>query len=336
MKRDWMCGLAAKSLIGALSLMPATMVVAQEEVVETTEQRAATIVLRADNEGGQEGAPKEGIVVMSAESVDGGVPMVSGFSFNSADGSVFAIGGDDMGGGFLGGPGGPINFRMGADLPMMGAANNWGSLLNLPEVRKELDIMDAQMEQITNARTEMNKQIKETVSKMMEGGFDPSKAKEMSEIIRSQQAAIEEKISEQLLPAQVQRLKEVALRMQMKQVGTLGMLGRKDIKEALGLSDEQLKALEKKAEELDKEMKKRVDELKKKAQSDLLGELNPDQRKKLEEMMGKEFDYQAPERPRVTRRSSVSPTAPAPPAAPRDPNSTSGSTNRFEFRTGDR
>ncbi|MBL8853218.1 MAG: hypothetical protein JNK57_04510 [Planctomycetaceae bacterium] len=335
MKRDWMCGLAAKSLLGALSLMPATMVVAQEEIIETTEQRSATIVLSADQEGGQEGAPKEGIVVMSAESVDGGVPMVSGFSFNSADGNVFAIGGDDTSA-FLTGPGGPGMFRLGADLPMMGAANNWGSLLNLPEVRKELDIMDAQMEQITNARNDMNKQIKETVSKMMEGGFDPSKAKEMSEIIKKQQAAIEEKISEQLLPAQVQRLKEVALRMQMRQVGTLGMLHRTDIKEALGLTDDQLKALEKKAEELDKEMKKRLEDLKKKAQADLLGELNPDQRKKLEEMMGKEFEYQAPERPRVIRRSSVSPTAPTPPAPPREPSSAAGSSNRFEFRTGGR
>jgi hypothetical protein len=332
MKRDWMRGLAAKSLVGAWSVLPAMLVMAQEEEVVETVEQSASIVLTADQEGGVQ----EGIVVMSAELNDGGgVPMVSSFSFNSADGNVFAIGGDAAGG-FLSGSGGPGMFRLGAELPMMGGANNWSGLLNLPEIRKELDIMDAQMEQITNARTETNKQIQETVSKMMEGGFDPSKAKEMSEIVRATQASLEEKISEQLLPAQVQRLKEVALRMQMKQIGTVGVLSRKDIKEALGLSDDQVKALEKKAEELEMEMKKRVEELKKKAQADLLGELNPDQRQKLEEMLGKEFDYQAPERRSVIRRSGSAPKPPVPPAAPGEPDTGSGSTNRFEFRSGGR
>lgn len=340
MKRDWKRGLTAKSLFGALSLVSATAVMAQEEQVVETVKQSASIVVSSDQEGGEQ----EGIVVISAENMEGGgPPMVSGFSFNSADGNVFAIGGDEMGGGLFGGTGGPINFRMGAELPMMGAANNWSSLLNIPEVRKELDIMDAQMEQITKARTEMEKGIKDQVSKIMEGGFDPSKAKEMAEMIRAQRSAVEDQINEQLLPAQVQRLKEVALRMQMKQVGTVGMLGRKDIKEALGLSDDQVKALEQKAEELDKEMKKRVEELKKKAQAELLNELNPDQRKKLDEMLGKEFDYQAPERPRMIRTPGlvpgVAPTAPAIPAAPappRGPEAGVGTTRGLLLKSGGR
>lgn len=333
MKRDWKRGWTAKSVAGALSLLPATAVMAQEEQVVETVKQSASIVISADQEGGMQ----EGIVVMSAENIEGGgPPVVSGFSFNSADGNVFSIGGDGVAGGLFGGPGGPTAFRLGADLPMMGAANNWSSLLSIPEVRKELDIMDAQMEQITKARTDLEKGIKEQVSKIMEGGFDPSKAKEMAEMIRAQRSAIEEQISEQLLPAQVQRLKEVALRMQMKQVGTVGMLGRKDIMEALGLSETELEALKKKAAELDAEMKKRVEELKKKAHAELLNELNPDQRKKLEEMLGKEFDYQAPERPRMIRSGGAVPGVPSSPVPPRSPEAGNGFRNGLQFKSGDR
>ncbi|MBL8892091.1 MAG: hypothetical protein JNL67_19100 [Planctomycetaceae bacterium] len=331
MKRDWIRSLATTTFVGAMGLVPAVRAMGQEEVVQENVQQSASIVISADPASGAQ----EGIVVMSAESVDGeALPVFGGFSFNSVDGNFMSFDSGDMGGGFFGGPegpGGPTAFRFGAGLPMMGAANNWSSLLNIPEVRKELDVMDDQMKQINQARTDMEKRIKEEVSKMMEGGFDPSKAKEMAEVVRAQRAEIEQQISEQLLPAQVQRLKEIALRMQMKQVGTVGMLGRKDIKEALGLSDEQVKALETKAQELDKEMKKRIEELKKKAQTELLNELNPDQRKKLEEMLGKEFDYQASERPPVIRR-----TISGRGGSEGSGESKDGTNNRFELRSGGR
>lgn len=304
MKRDWIRNLATTSVVGALGLLPAVSVLGQEEeaIVQEGVKRTASVLIAGDGAGGEQ----EGIVVITDESAQGDLlPTISAFSFDSPGGDFMNIGGGEGVGGFYSAPGGPsglTNFRLGAELPMMAAANNWSSLLNIPEVRKELDVMDDQMERITQSRADINKRIQDEVAKMMEGGFDPSKAKEMAEVVRAQRAEVEQQISEQLLPAQVQRLKEIALRMQMKQAGTVRTLGRKDIKEALGLTDEQVKALEAKAEELDKEMKKRVEELKKKAQSELMNELNPDQRKKLEEMMGKEFDYQAPERPSVIRR----------------------------------
>lgn len=293
--------------VGLASLgLPGVGLAQEQEVAEAVEvQSSASIVISSD----QEGEGPTGIVVMSGEGVEGlGGPVFQSFSLGTADGN----------GGFVFGSGGPnINMRLGGGLPMFDP-NNWGSLLNIPEIRQELDIMDAQMEEITQSRKDLEKQIREQVNKMMEGGFDPSKAKEMAEIMRSQRAAIDEQISQQLLPGQVKRLREVALRLQMKQAGTVGMLGRKDIMEALEISPEQLEELKKKATSLDEELKKRMEELKKKAQAELLAELKPEQRKKLEEMLGKDFDYQAPELTTARRRVSGAavPAAPTPPNAP--------------------
>lgn len=311
------------SWVGACTVGLAAAVWAQEaqevqEVTGVTElQKSAAIVISSDQDGGAPG----GIVVMSSEGDDGGGPVFQSFSL-----------GTDAGGGMVFGNSGPNSvMRLGGGGLQMFDPNNWGSLLNIPEIRQELDIMDAQVEEITQARKDLEKQIREQVNKMMEGGFDPSKAKEMAEMMRTQRAAIDEQISQQLLPGQVKRLREVALRLQMKQAGTVGMLGRKDIMEALEITPEQLEALKKKSVSLDEELKKRMEELKKKAHSELLGELKPEQRQKLEEMLGKDFDYQAPEfAPGAGRRISgeVTPSAPAAPNAPAAPRG-----GRFELRS---
>ncbi len=309
------------SWVGACTVGLAAAVWAQEaqevqDVTGVTEvQKSAAIVISSDQDGGAPG----GIVVMSSEGDDGGGPIFQSFSL-----------GTDIGGGLMLGNSGPNSvMRLGGGGLQMFDPNYLSSLLNIPEIRQELDIMDAQVEEITQARKDLEKQIREQVNQMMEGGFDPSKAKEMAEIMRTQRAAIDEQISQQLLPGQVKRLREVALRLQMKQAGTVGMLGRKDIMEALQITPEQLEALKKKSASLDEELKKRMEELKKKAQVELLGELKPEQRQKLEEMLGKDFDYQAPELSigggrRVS--GAVTPTAPNAPAAPRG--------GRFELRSG--
>jgi hypothetical protein len=284
---------------------------AQEEGQVQTESRAASIVISAAQEGDAGGPPK-GVFMMSSEMHDDGSgPVFNSFSFGDVGGNMVLMGGDGLPGGL----------RIGG-LPMFDT-DNWGSLLNIPEIRQELDVMDSQMEQIKQARAEMEKSIKTQVNAIMSGGFDPSKAKEMAEIIQSQRSQIEEQVRAQLLPTQIQRLKEVALRLQMKQAGTVGLLGRKDVMEALEISDEQLDALKKKQEKLDAELKERFEALKKKAHEDLLRELKPEQMQKLEAMLGKEFDYQAPEfaprTPRVRR-----PAAPAAPSAPAKPLEFSG------------
>ena len=269
--------------------------------VQERQATASAFVIGNALQEGDETAPK-GMIVMSSESVDGGAPVISSFSL-AAPGM-----GPGAGGFSFGSAGGPnMNFKLGGDLNFGGMpfvdTSDWGNLLNIPSIREELDVMDAQFSEITKARQEMQKSIKEQINQIMEGGFDPSKAKEMAEMIRKQRESAETAVREQLLPGQVQRLKEVALRLKQKQVGTVGLLAEKDVKEALGIDSEQLSSLKAKAKELEEEMQKRIEALRKKAQEELIRELKPEQQEKLKKMLGKEFDansVQAP-KPAVTR-----------------------------------
>lgn len=264
--------------------------------VQETQTTASAFVIGNALQEGEETAPK-GMIVMSSESVDGGAPVISSFSL-AAPGM-----GPGAGGFSFGAAGGPdMNFKLGSELNFGGMpfvdTSDWGNLLNIPSIREELDVMDAQFSEITKARQEMQKSIKEQINQIMEGGFDPSKAKEMAEMIRKQRESAETAVREQLLPGQVQRLREVALRLKQKQVGTVGLLAEKDVKEALGIDSEQLTSLKAKAKELEEEMQKRIEALRKKAQEELIRELKPEQQEKLKKMLGKEFDANSVQAPK--------------------------------------
>ena len=72
-------------------------------------------------------------------------------------------------------------------------------------------------------------------------------------------------------------------------------------------SFEQFLAEMDRAEEIEKELDEKIAELKKKARADLLKGLTAEQRKKLDEMLGDEFQYSAPKPQRSIRRSGASP-----------------------------
>ncbi|GEM_PF-1739907 len=186
--------------------------------------------------------------------------------------------------------------------------NNWSSLLNLPEVREELEIVDDQFEEISAARNRLEKDLKSRINEMITSGFDPSKAKDLGETIKEQRAAIDSELQQMLLPSQVERLKQLALHIRMKQAGAVGVLSSKEVMEELEMNEEQLEALKKKAEELKKELDEKYEVMKKKAQEELLDELKPNQRKKLEALMGANFDYKTPamtDRPKRMSRSTL-------------------------------
>lgn len=268
----------------------------QDTPIQERQTTASAFVIGNALQEGESESPK-GMIVMSAESVDGGAPVISSFSLAAP-----GMGGNGGNFNFTPMGGANMNFKLGSDLNFGGMpfvdTSDWGNLLNIPSIREELDVMDAQFSEITKARQEMQKSIKEQINQIMEGGFDPSKAKEMAEMIRKQREFAETAVREQLLPGQVQRLKEVALRLKQKQVGTVGLLAEKDVKEALGIDSEQLSSLKAKAKELEEEMQKRIEALRKKAQEELIRELKPEQQEKLKKMLGKEFDANSVQAPR--------------------------------------
>lgn len=94
-----------------------------------------------------------------------------------------------------------------------------------------------------------------------------------------------------LLPHQLERLKQVALQIQMKKRGAANTLLSDAVTEELGIDSEQKKRIQERQEELKKELADRMAKLKEEIRDKLLNELTAEQKKKLEEISGDDFDY---------------------------------------------
>lgn len=171
-----------------------------------------------------------------------------------------------------------------------GGGNDHFSMLSNPSVRKELELVDDQMESIKQVNADFSKKIRSALGDLSKDGFNPEKASLLKETVASIQKEKKEAINQLLLPHQQERLEQVALQMKMKNRGTANTLGSKDVQEALGLSDDQIKDLKKRSGELSKEIQEKTAQLKADAKEELLGMLSKDQRKKLESMTGDTFE----------------------------------------------
>lgn len=236
--------------------------IAQEEG-ESVEQGIMQIEMAVDDESGA------GPIVISSSSMvfagegEGGAPNFEIFS------------GGDIGGNWMPG-GGKVD-------PM--------SLLNNEDVREELELVGDQLDKYRNAQQELQDQIKEKSKAFTSGNIDPSQmgaiAKEIGELQKSGQ----DQLRSMLLPHQLERLKQVALQMEMKKRGAANTLLSKEMVEELGIDAAQKIRIEDRQKELKQELADRMAKLKEEIRDKLLSELTSDQKSKLKELFGDKFEY---------------------------------------------
>jgi hypothetical protein len=190
----------------------------------------------------------------------------------------------------------------------MGAMfNSPVALLNIPEVRKELNTSD-----------EQNKEVDDLLAKANEarGNFNPQEVQNLSDEERQKRfdemrkkaeeanKAAEEKLGKILKPEQLTRLHQLSLQRQ-----GITAVTRPEVAKQLGLSQEQVDKIQKVQEESrpqggfggfqnlsDEERQKRFAEMRErqeKAQADMLAVLTDDQKTKWTEMKGKDFEFPA-------------------------------------------
>lgn len=94
-----------------------------------------------------------------------------------------------------------------------------------------------------------------------------------------------------LLPHQLERLRQVALQMQMQKRGAAKTILSPEIAEELGIDKAQQKRIREREKELVKEMEDRIAKLKEEMKEKLMSELTTEQKAKLGELSGKTFEY---------------------------------------------
>jgi Spy/CpxP family protein refolding chaperone len=102
-------------------------------------------------------------------------------------------------------------------------------------------------------------------------------------------AELEGKLKEVLLPHQFDRLKQIDVQSRIQQRGA-SALSSGDLAEALSLTAEQKEKLEKRAEEVREELQEKIRQLQTEARDKMLDVLTPEQRAKLDELMGDTFE----------------------------------------------
>lgn len=194
-----------------------------------------------------------------------------------------------------------MSFSFAGPMGMAGRSGELMNLINNESVRKEIDLVDDQYKKMRD----FNKTIQEKIQKDIAQLINPDskttnssvklRGKKIAETIKKHQTAAEKQLKELLLPHQVKRLEQVANQMTLKNRGTAGALASVKFKEALGLSDEEVENIKARSQEIQADLEKEIAKLREKAKKDLLKELTPAQRKKMDEIMGDEFEYKQPQ-----------------------------------------
>ena len=165
------------------------------------------------------------------------------------------------------------------------------SLLNNEDVRAELELVGDQLDKFENAQKELQEKIAEKAKSLASGKIDPAQMGEIAKQIAELRQSRQQKLESMLLPHQLERLKQVALQVQMKKRGAANTLISKEMAEELGIDAAQKKRIEDRQKELKKELADRMAKLKEEMKNKLLAELTSEQKSKLEELSGDSFDY---------------------------------------------
>ena len=152
--------------------------------------------------------------------------------------------------------------------------------------QKELEIVDEQAEDLKKIRDEFYKAQQKLYKEHSGAGqADPLARAELRERVADLREKMTKQLNETLLPHQVQRAKQLWLQNQLRYGAANGLRDAR-LRELLDISDEQYEKIQKRSLELNTELAKKYRELRAEAAQDLLKELTPAQRKKLEDLSG--------------------------------------------------
>ena len=174
------------------------------------------------------------------------------------------------------------------------------SLLGQESVQKELELVEDQVEVIRELQNRQRESMRDLFmgirDKMRDMG-DDERREAFAEIQKEMQESnkeLENEVTEELLPHQTARLKQLVAQGQLRRNGgpTSGRLPEGLIEE-LGLTDKQVEELKAKAEEVGAKLKEKVAKLQQQAQDEIFSSvLSSDQHAKFKELMGEAFELE--------------------------------------------
>lgn len=160
------------------------------------------------------------------------------------------------------------------------------TLLADKSIRKELEVVDDQVEEIKR----LNRQLQERLSKEVRS-MDLTDSAQVISTIRDITESAQADMEDVFLPHQLDRLKQLGVRHQMNRQSVLGALLTDPLASELGLTEEQKDELRQTAKKIESELARELEELKIKARQQLFSCLTREQQQKLDDLIGDEYRF---------------------------------------------
>ncbi len=170
-----------------------------------------------------------------------------------------------------------------------GADDNPRRLLRSEAVQRELEMTEDQIKSI-EGREDNRGGNRDARNAELEGLSDEAREEKLREMRAARERERMAELEEILLPQQVQRLKQIVAQA-AAQGGARSMING-TLTSKLNITDEQKERIEKKAEELQKELDEKIAKLREQMRNELLAELTPKQRDQYKQIMGDTFAFE--------------------------------------------
>lgn len=163
-------------------------------------------------------------------------------------------------------------------------------LLSREDVRKELELVDDQLDKIETLAEDRRVQLRAMFTEL-QGLNREQRMKKMRELFEKSREEVDKRVDQILLPHQAKRLKQISFQTRLRGGSTRALAGD-HVAAELDISPEKREELRAKASEIELEIREKLAELRAKALADMLGMLTPEQRSKWEVLVGEPFEFQ--------------------------------------------
>ena len=169
------------------------------------------------------------------------------------------------------------------------------NLLQNDKIREDLELGDDQVEELKTMRDEIYQEMRGMWSGMRDLSREERREKfeELRTEMESRRGEMEERINSVLLPHQQKRLNQLTMQSKARrQGGTISFAASDTLAEKLNLTEEQKAKLKEAADSAKKELEKKINKLKEKAEQQVLSVLTKEQRQQYAELMGDAFKFE--------------------------------------------
>ena len=181
-----------------------------------------------------------------------------------------------------------LNQPFGSSASKYGGNNSMLGLLSNADIRKDLEMVDRQYEELKTLNDEIQKRMAEQLR-----ALDFSNAESLREQLNSIRNSAKKELNSVLLPHQLKRLNQLKAQQRLRFRSLVDVITSEPVKSDLAITDKQEKLLRKEEREIQEELQRQIAKLRNEAKQRILSRLQPGQKQEVVEMFGDFFDFES-------------------------------------------